>query len=657
MPILEVAIGLVFTFLALSFCATAIAEFVCEVRQWKGRMLHSKLQVVLGPDLVGHFYCERRVADLASGQAKQAPTPPGALQRWFDDRWQWFVTTHRRLIGVWKRIFPGVSSTSVGDAKSLAQRMNARRLPSHIPTDVFSDVLMDWLQGASVPAPLLNAQKANAVSFELADLFDRLNVGVSGSQDALRRQLATWYEQLTERMTGEYKRRVRCVLYAAGVILVLVANADAIRIATVLFSDSGIRSEVSALAEQLIVSCPTGVDECPPETIREVASESETALRHLFGWQIAEPYFGFTWWAIPGWFLTVLAIGLGADFWFGALQRVLSLRRAAVGSESARGSVDLGRASDRSEPTEVTALAIDIASKDVAPLKGFQPMRFSESDHHAFWLAQFSSLAYCTKDEIVSSRVLEVHDLSVKEIDHGANQVFVFRSATHCIVAFRGTEMLPEDWLTDAKAQFLRDPWGIGDETVAVHSGFYGALDLVWEDLQLELAETKTPVWLTGHSLGGALALLCAYRLHLKPNTPTIGGVYTFGQPRIGNAALIARCAPELSQRVFRYVNGSDVVPLVPPSTPLEYEHFGSVRYFDSAGYMHRKRTLWERVSEQLIPGFREIAEGTADWSQVAQRHLKQRIADHAMARYLERVERLASLDSLRSRTISGGEL
>ena len=165
-----------------------------------------------------------------------------------------------------------------------------------------------------------------------------------------------------------------------------------------------------------------------------------------------------------------------------------------------------------------------------------------------------------------------------------------------------------------------------------------------------QVREEGTRLFVCGHSLGGALAVLAAYRLsHCEgPGAPTVGGVYTFGQPRVGNSALAKSCSLELSQRIFRYVNSSDIVPLVPPAKPIEYEHFGNVRYFDSSGHLHLERTLWERVSEQLTPALREITYGPKNWGAVAREHLQQRVADHAMAKYIQCVERIDSIDALR---------
>ena len=209
---------------------------------------------------------------------------------------------------------------------------------------------------------------------------------------------------------------------------------------------------------------------------------------------------------------------------------------------------------------------------------------------------------------------------------------------------------MPEDWITDANAAQDKQPWKVKDPFISVHRGFQSALDLVWPTLRAEILDAECPVWLTGHSLGGAQAVLAAYRLaHCEEaGRPTIGGVYTFGQPRVGNAALARSCSLELSQRIFRYVNSSDIVPLVPPSKPIDYEHFGNVGFFDASGRLHVERTLWERIAEQLTPALQEVSAEKANWGAIARDHLRQRVADHAMTKYLQCLERIESVSVLR---------
>jgi Lipase (class 3) len=141
------------------------------------------------------------------------------------------------------------------------------------------------------------------------------------------------------------------------------------------------------------------------------------------------------------------------------------------------------------------------------------------------------------------------------------------------ILAFRGTLSFQTDdvaaladWFNDFNLQ-LR-PWeGPG----RAHAGFVADLDALWTGAgmgaaaaDLIAAEPGKPVWVTGHSKGGALAHLLAWRLRQAyPQTPI--QVITFAAPRAGDApcaAAIAAAAPGL----LRYEYGVDIVPHAPPA-------------------------------------------------------------------------------------------
>jgi len=139
-----------------------------------------------------------------------------------------------------------------------------------------------------------------------------------------------------------------------------------------------------------------------------------------------------------------------------------------------------------------------------------------------------------------------------------------------CVAAFRGTQDL-RNWLTDLDCAFTR----LGN--LRVHRGFFEALESVRKDLEAEIAGTHYErLWLTGHSLGGALAMLCA-----RFWDGAVEGVYTFGQPRAGDAAFRDEYNNRLRDRTFRVIHADDIVPRVPWLLGA-YRHAGHEIYFPS---------------------------------------------------------------------------
>ncbi|MFK4214043.1 lipase family protein [Streptomyces sp. NPDC030920] len=89
------------------------------------------------------------------------------------------------------------------------------------------------------------------------------------------------------------------------------------------------------------------------------------------------------------------------------------------------------------------------------------------------------------------------------------------------------------DWLSDTTSP----PWPGSGRAGFIHYGFGEALDGAWAQIRGavdEFRDNDQTLWFTGHSLGGALAMLAAARLHFEEHNLTADGVYTFGQPRTG---------------------------------------------------------------------------------------------------------------------------
>ena len=183
------------------------------------------------------------------------------------------------------------------------------------------------------------------------------------------------------------------------------------------------------------------------------------------------------------------------------------------------------------------------------------------------------------------------------------------------IVAFRGTAYL-RNWITDADARF--EKW----DEIKIHAGFWNALESVWGDMCEEISNPKQ-VWFTGHSLGGALAMLAAYRFDLEfPGM--VQGVYTFGQPRVGNAMFRNAYNSALKGKTFRIVHNDDVIPRVPWLLG-SYRHSGhEVEYYD-LDHNWEMDMAWPDKLVADLPGLiRELRHGKLAL-----------LEDHHISRYL----------------------
>jgi triacylglycerol lipase len=219
----------------------------------------------------------------------------------------------------------------------------------------------------------------------------------------------------------------------------------------------------------------------------------------------------------------------------------------------------------------------------------FDPRATKFSADNAKILGQAAAMAYNDAQACASWATAQGFTPGTLEFfDVHDTQGFVVENDSAIVVAFRGTQPKhPVDWMSDGEA--VHAPWA---HTVGkVHKGFYRALDVGWSadpghvlPRRLTTHGNKT-IWITGHSLGGALAELCAARASFDPaiGRVPIQGVYTFGQPRVGDDAFAALLNGALGSRTFRFVNDRDIVPRV-PFYSMGYRHYGGQTFYDHTG-------------------------------------------------------------------------
>lgn len=185
-------------------------------------------------------------------------------------------------------------------------------------------------------------------------------------------------------------------------------------------------------------------------------------------------------------------------------------------------------------------------------------------------LALFSALAYKTDNKhFVENALSEYSKSHFKTFDNDATEALVVKTGTCIILTFRGTEPTEfKDILSDINIIPKK-----AERQGIVHSGFAGALDKIWTDVEIYLDSIHASgdlVYICGHSLGGALATVAAAR------SKYLCQVYTYGQPRVGNK----KYAKNVKSNIYRHVHGADLVPALPLPI-LFYRHMGEIKVVD----------------------------------------------------------------------------
>jgi triacylglycerol lipase len=174
---------------------------------------------------------------------------------------------------------------------------------------------------------------------------------------------------------------------------------------------------------------------------------------------------------------------------------------------------------------------------------------------------------------------LDICDCRLVESSETDTQALVAHTRHAIFVAFRGTEPSKlKDLLTDVDLEMVPGP--LGD----VHRGFWESLESIWDQLERTLAslqDGRRHLWLTGHSLGGALAQLAVARL-VEMRRP-VQGLYTYGGPRCGGVQFAGEYDRHARHYSFRIVNEADIIPDVAPKF-LGFEHCGRHCQLDDQG-------------------------------------------------------------------------
>ncbi len=267
--------------------------------------------------------------------------------------------------------------------------------------------------------------------------------------------------------------------------------------------------------------------------------------------------------------------------------------------------------------------------------------RAAYSDRTAWLMAEMSRIAYLKFEEDLSvlEEALKEGRFEVVGIFNAqGTQAFLARRAADkmAVLAFRGTEKdRIEDILTDLNARFYHDKKG-----AKIHNGFYKAFQAVESDIRQKVKPLNDhSLYVTGHSLGGALALMATRAL----NSDNLAACYTFGSPRVGSEEF----DDDIKPPIYRVVNAYDIVPSSPPVYVLEilmllpikklqewikgflgYDHHGDLRYL----------TPCDDVKDvKVIANYNELFRLAALW-----KNRRESIKHHDMIVYCDKLAQYA---------------
>jgi hypothetical protein len=266
--VLDVAVGLVFTFLTVSLVCGLLTETWATIASWRANTLLAGVQALVNdPKFTG-------LAQTLYQHALVSPRDSGTA-----------TTT---------------------DALS--------NMPSYIAPLHFADALLDSVKiGAGTAEDMKTAIVASpllAGNDQMKTLLTGMADRAGGNADKLRQAVATWFDSSMDRVSGSYKRWTQLYCFVFGLIIAIVFNIDALHVARALWVQPQITHALPVI----------------PDVTAAIKAIDSAGLP--IGWPTDPQSFG--WIAcssrLIGWIITALSTLFGATFWFDALSGVLKLR-------------------------------------------------------------------------------------------------------------------------------------------------------------------------------------------------------------------------------------------------------------------------------------------------------------------------------------------
>jgi hypothetical protein len=284
--ILDVVVGLIFSFFALSLATGAIVEAISSAINLRSKTLKTGIQQILNDqtftglakDLYAHAAVNPRGPG-ATNPGKNAPAYIDPIQ---------FANALLDITGITGAAASPSAVNATNPSEKIAAVTDGLKVAAPGKSD---DQLKDWLEGVI---------KRNL-----------------GKHDDIRSEVAAWFDNAMDRVSGTYKRWSQLVSFIVALVLATVLNVDAMHIETSLWAHPSFSAQIKtqqyanpadalhAVDATLPIGWPRGLFTNPNGT----AFSRGDGVR-----------------AFIGWLLAAFATLFGAPFWFDILQGTVRLR-------------------------------------------------------------------------------------------------------------------------------------------------------------------------------------------------------------------------------------------------------------------------------------------------------------------------------------------
>lgn len=294
--ILEVAIGLVATWLILSIAVSQIQEFIVERIKWRSRFLEHRLMDMLqNRDLVNQFYQHPFIQALYTKSMRGVPQKPNSVP---DD------VFGKVMVDIF--LNPGKTGQEIP-----ASTMNMSQMTQKVNES------MAWLQEEDPPLartmkhllPKMEKTRAEPEAIQMENNLAEFRSNAEG-----------WFSSTMSQATNTYRKNAQALALLLGFVLAWLLNVDSVFITNQLWRDPTLRQTIVAQAGS-VSSTTDGNLDATTAKLKQLALpvgwHADAMPQNPWGWFIKS--FGL--------FITALATAQGSPFWFDVLGRITAIRK------------------------------------------------------------------------------------------------------------------------------------------------------------------------------------------------------------------------------------------------------------------------------------------------------------------------------------------
>ena len=375
-PVIDLAIGITFVFAVTAALASLLTELIARFLGLRGAYLLSGLRELVdggdtptaltdvqkdygdiqtliknGPPPAAGKAPDDQVAEgnAPAGNAPAGPSMTGALLGGpilGNQGVAGQLSTRKLTLGE----TTGTGSLPTITSKSGSKRPQLRSLPSYISARSFADAVIDLVvpnaQGLTTMDDIQTNLQVLPDPFKTS--LEALVKNANGDVSKFRTSVEQWYDDHMDRVSGWYKRRTASITLVVGAIMVVILNLNALTIGRTLYTENAVSAAVSNVAAKT-TSCSSADQSCLANLDSELSAAAASGLPVGWGTVRACTQKGVVcgWWerrgilspfggdgsqaaqvllVLLGFLIMIFALLPGAQFWFGLLTKLNTLR-------------------------------------------------------------------------------------------------------------------------------------------------------------------------------------------------------------------------------------------------------------------------------------------------------------------------------------------